>query len=281
LTKIVVAGASGFIGSKIFHELEAGGREVIGVSRTVQRRFVRVISYADVPEGDVLIFAAEPNHVEEELEGSDADLETRLRVLELLTARPWRRIIYLSSAAVYGDRRDGSILATVPPHPISAYAIGKVKAEEVVLRNPRSVILRLSNVYGPGMSSETVVSTILKQINSSDTVQVVSLTPVRDFIWVTDVVKLVTKIIDMPGEGSFQSQIFNVGTGIGTSVASLVHLALELAGKPHQRIICAERNQLSSSIVLHVKETEQCWNWKSSTSIREGLRLLLLDPSVK
>ena len=61
--KVIVTGASGFIGSRVFDQLKLSGMEAIGVSRNIglNKDLFKVDDYRDCPKGDVLIHLAESN----------------------------------------------------------------------------------------------------------------------------------------------------------------------------------------------------------------------------
>ena len=110
----------------------------------------------------------------------------------------------------------------------------KKKIEEATLSR-RGTVLRLANVYGKGMSSLNVVSTVLSQIAGSGPIRLQSLHPVRDFVYIDDIVSLVVNVCRHNANG-----IFNVGTGVGHSIGHLVDLLQKICGTDHDVISASE-----------------------------------------
>jgi len=273
--KVVVAGASGYIGGNLYSALKESGRNVVGVSRQKGSRFEHVSSYTETPNGDILVFAAEPNSLKDVLESGEQGILHRLRTLEELTSRSWRRIIYLSSAVVYGDASVYPYLIGAGYSPQDAYASTKIRTEQLLLSNSNSVILRLTNVYGTGMSGSNVVSTILRQAGGPSPIVVQNIDPIRDFIWVDDVIDLIVKVIVDERDASTVSNIFNVGTGIGTSIGELAKIVALAAGAPDQQVISRVTGSRLSSIVVDIVDTTSTWGWTPRVSLFDGVSSLL------
>ena len=273
--KVVVAGASGFIGGSLYSALKAIGQNVIGVSRQNGSLFEHVSSYAETPDGDILVFAAEPNSLKDVLESGEQGILHRLQTLEELASRSWSRIIYLSSAVVYGDTSADPYLTSAGYSPKDAYASTKIRIEQLLLKNSNSIILRLTNVYGTGMSGSNVVSTILRQAGGPGPIVVQNVDPIRDFIWVDDVIDLISKIIVDERDASAVSNIFNVGTGIGTSIGELAKIVDLAAGAHDRQVISRVSGSRPSSIVVDIVDTTSTWGWTPQISLFDGVSSLL------
>lgn len=148
-------------------------------------------------------------------------------------------VVYASSAAVYGDAATIPIAETEPCRPLSAYGADKygcelhAKVATHVHRIP-TLGLRFFNVYGPRQDPKSpysgVISIFCERIAAGQPVDILGDgQQVRDFVYVTDVVAaLLAGMALRPTD----APVFNVCTGVPTSVEALAHLIAERAGKP-------------------------------------------------
>lgn len=190
----LITGGRGFIGSRLKGDVwDIKDDNDINFIRGCKGPYKYVIHAAAVHSGLEWMF------------GTNVD-GTR-KVVE--RANEWgAKVIFLSSAAVYGEcygARENSTL-----QPVNSYGFSKVAGEHIVESLAKEwVILRLSNVYGPG--GQGVISKILEnkkvQMNY-DGVQT------RDFIYIDDVLDFILKAKKLRG-------IFNVSSGGSTSISEL------------------------------------------------------------
>lgn len=274
--EIVVTGASGFLGRVLSARLRDRGHSVIAVSRTrfvppAEVTFRQVADYSDIrsPAGSVLIHLAEPR----DIKGSEADGEKHavdtLRLSEALLAEHAGPAIYASSVAVYGDLSDSRHKPTEAPHPLTRYGHAKVACERRFLA-VGGAVARFSNLYGPGMAGNNVVSDILAQIPGSGPLTVRSADPVRDFLWVEDAADALIRIVERGSTG-----IFNVASGSSVSVGQLAQIMLLVAGESGRPIVSLERTHPPSQIYLDVSDTTTQIGWTPETTIEQGLSKLL------
>ena len=100
MPKIVITGASGFIGSALITRLKKENIPYVGLTRKNINGLTTISSYDDYSgdQNSILIHLAQPNNSTKKSNGDEIVL------LENLLSNSWQHIIYISSAAVYGDQ---------------------------------------------------------------------------------------------------------------------------------------------------------------------------------
>ena len=274
--KIIITGASGFIGGHLISKLsEIANTEIVPLTRRKIPNLIRVSDYRDAPDGDVLIHLAEDNNLENVASRDLSYEHNALSTLRTLLDKKYRRIIYASSSTLYGDK-------SVVPHTTgdeifvkNPYTRIKSLSESAVLENPNGVVVRLANVYGPLMSTNNVMSQILSQIPKQGDLEVGDVNPVRDFVWVQDVAEGISMLTRMDLTKTEISKMYNLGSGVGTSIGDLALLTLELAGQSERRVMSKNRTRVMSSIVLDCSEMTNACGWTPQVSLRQGIANLL------
>ena len=156
------------------------------------------------------------------------NLITSLNILNTAVRAKIKKIIYFSSGgAVYGNTNE-LINENFQLNPISSYGIIKSTVEKYFLlyskmHNIDTIIFRPSNPYGPRQGhfiSQGVISTFLKKISNSEPLNVFGDgSNLKDYIFVEDLVHLCYNISIKEKSG-----IFNIGTGIGTSINKIIEV---------------------------------------------------------
>jgi UDP-glucose 4-epimerase len=175
---IVVTGASGFIGSHLVDRLLMKGHSVIGIDnmRTGRKenlseamksdRFrlltadIRDANLSNMIEEDIdtIYHLAAISSVKESIENpifvNDVNVNGTVNVLEMARKRNAKRIVFSSSAAIYGNPEEIPVREELPVDPLSPYAASKIAGEMYIRSFSKSydmdaTILRYFNVYGP------------------------------------------------------------------------------------------------------------------------------------
>jgi UDP-glucose 4-epimerase len=244
-----VTSATSFLGTRISRELNQKGYRVIGFTRrhglapAATEGFDQIVSG---PFEQILLRGVLDQHgppsavfhaigsgsVGQALADPVADLErtvstTRILVETLATMNISARLIYPSSAAVYGAHDFGPIAETAAVQPISAYGQGKAAAEQVCRQlaqhtSLQVVILRLFSVYGPPQR-KLLLWDLGRRLLAGERDIVLQGTgeETRDFIHVSDAARIVVSLFSCAGPPA----LLNIGTGRATSVR---HLATQL-----------------------------------------------------
>lgn len=268
--RIVVTGASGFLGDATVRVLRSRVHDVIAVARRAMPGSVQVAQYADTPSGDVLIHMAQDSDRRRVNAAGEQAFVSALADLDALLAKRFHRVVFVSSAAVYGDFDARPRLPSDPVQVYDEYTRIKLACEHQVAQLPSAVTARLGNAYGPGMSAGNVVSAVLRQLREHGPLEVLDTGPVRDFVWYMDVAEALSA---MAVSGT--SGIYNVGSGTGVSVAELARTVLCIAGQPDRTIIAMRPPGRGSCLQLDCAATFASFGWRARTPLDQGIRQLI------
>ena len=193
-----------------------------------------------------------------------------------------RRVVLVSSGAIYGDQGDQPLQESMQPNPRSPYAVSKLAAEYYVntigdLWNIETVSLRVFNAYGPGQrlpaSHPPVVPYFLRQaIHSGSLVVHADGSQTRDYVYVDDVVSGLVAACTAP---NLDGAVINVGSGRGTSVRELVRNVLDVTGSKAEIIYNPKTSAGVSRMCADLTLAGQKLNYRPSVSLEEGLRRTL------
>lgn len=250
------------------------GYNAIGLSRRSderKRQIFRIEDYADYnpSKNAILVHLAQTRDVRRAEEKGQSHIDETVALCKALQEKPWMHLIYASSAEIYGDQVPAARCTCEPVAPQSAYGTVRQQCEKLILEK-NGTVLRLANVYGSGMADNNVLSVILSQIPGAGPLRVNDSAPVRDFIWIEDVISAFMSAIELRRPG-----IFNIGSGRGASIADLAEYALKLAGQEHRPVQDVRASGKPSHLVLDIEETRQALNWTPTVTIEKGISKLM------
>jgi UDP-glucose 4-epimerase len=193
-----------------------------------------------------------------------------------------RRVVFISSGAVYGDQGAQPLKENAVPNPRSPYAVSKLAAEYYVrtigdLWGIETVCLRVFNAYGPGQhlpaSHPPVIPYFLRQAVRGGTLVVHGQgSQTRDYIFVDDAVSAMIAAANAP---DLNHGIINVGSGTETSVRELVRLVLEITGSKPEIIPNPRTDPGVSRMCADLTLARQKLGYQPRISLSEGLRLTI------
>ena len=204
-----------------------------------------------------------------------------LNVLEAARDRSIGRVVHTSTSEVYGSAQ---FVPMTEAHPLSAqspYAATKIAADQLALSYHRSFdlpvsIVRPFNTYGPGQSARAVVPTVVTQALVGDRVRLGALSPTRDLNYVDDTV---SAFLAVATTEAAIGEVFNVGTGVETSIGRVVELVADILGRELVVESDEQRVRPAGSEVdrLHADATKlrTTCGWAPTVSVREGLELTI------
>jgi UDP-glucose 4-epimerase len=271
----VITGASGFIAGKLAAGLGKNSAfDVIAVSRTGGKGVqARVDDYCQTPAGDILVHLAEDRDRGRVNQMGDRYRTQSGAVLDALLAKQYQYVIYGSSSAVYGEHGDAPFREDAALHAQDTYTRTKLENERKILAVGGAVV-RLSNVIGPGMAKNNVLSDIFAQISTEEPVKIRNDRPVRDFIWIDDVCAALVQIMLHRPAG-----VFNLGSGFGISIGDLARVILSQTGQPERAVQALRATPESNISVVDMTKLKTRLDWSLGFDINDAVRLLLADNS--
>jgi len=292
--RVLVTGGAGFIGSTIVDALVARGDTVVAIDdlSTGARANVATgtpLRVADVSDErqlrgalrdeafDAVVHAASKTKVVESMEKPDlyrrVIVDGTRNIVKIADELGVKMLVNLSTGgAIYGETA-ACAAEDMPVEPPSNYGKNKAEAEKIVAasRVP-SITLRLANVYGPRQRKDLeggVVAIFLARWRSGEPLVVFGAgSAQRDYVFVSDVVDAVLASFAGTWNG-----VYNIGTGVATSVNDLIAALSEILGRPQGLSHTASRPAEIERSCVDASKAERDGLWRPKTPLRDGLRL--------
>lgn len=286
--KVLITGGAGFVGGRCAELLIEQGaivdiwddmrywRDGAVVPHGIRKHITHSLCEVSLKDFDydLVIHAATVNIIQamSEMEACvDTNFTATIQFFRSLPANT--KVIYLSTASVYGQASVFPTAETAQVRPSNVYAMTKLLAEQFLASTELPfTILRLSNVYGPRQRPDNAYAGVMcKVIEAGLTGKELPIygdgEDTRDFTYVDDVVTAICHAHNLP----FLGHVYNVSTGIATSIMELVNkvnyiLDLEILLKPSppRPIDIIDHRVLSS-------EKLQAAGWKPQTMLSTGI----------
>jgi UDP-glucose 4-epimerase len=292
---ILITGGAGFIGSHVTKKALSLGHQVCVLDNESTGRRSNLPPHADYrcldisyepildvfteTRPDVVVHLAAQSSVPVSVKSplSDAlnNVIGTLHVLEAARRTGVRKVIFASTAAVYGDVSAYPIKEEWAGRLLSPYATSKYAGERYLqmyqeLYGLSFTIFRFANVYGPRQLSKLDGGVIARFLEKIRLDQVLSIygdgTQTRDFIYVEDVADAIVLAFTRG-----DNLILNLSTGIPTSINQLVDVLESVVQKPLHREYAPERpGDIRHSYLCNAKLKQEL-QWSPRFSLRDGL----------
>ncbi len=305
-SRVLITGAGGFVCSNIAQALLAEGWQVIAVDRqfdtTLQANWVKQwgdsvtfvqTDSVNLPpfEVDAVVHGAAITASPEEL-GQTTEANFRANIDPLLAVLEWaqqqgvRRVLSISSSAVYAATEPGAVNETMPTSPVGLYSVAKQTMESLLTtlhtEYKRDVAtIRLSNIYGPDEQPRStrprvsLVAKLVQQAAQTGKITVYRDDPARDWTFAPDVGMAVVALLKQP---TLHHALYNVASEQVFSpldIATIIHklmpeVELDIRGGNHPDVpMLTRRGYLSHQRLQH--ETR----FDSWTPFEDGIRQAL------
>ena len=279
MTKVLITGASGFIGKHLTRILNSQEFEVVSVDSS-WGDVAEQSTWNKFPLVDKVIHLAGKSFVPASWE--DPSLFIKSNVLGTIEALNYCKknnasLVFLSSY-MYGNPEFLPISETAKLEASNPYALSKKLAEEACNFYAKShslniTVLRPFNVYGTSQPVDFLIPSIISQIKNSDSILVKDLEPKRDYVYVVDLVHaIINAIRSIKGY-----KVYNIGSGVSYSVAELIDILQELAGTSLPIVSTMQRRKDEiMDTIASISLANEDLGWSPKTNLKDGLKELLM-----
>lgn len=298
MTKAVITGGAGFIGSHLADGLIANGIDVSiiddlssGKKENIPKKAKfhhidindeKIKKILEKEDPDYFFHLAAQMNVRRSVEDPGFDAKVNilgsLNILETLKELEVKKFIFASSGGtVYGEQTEFPATEEHSLKPLCPYGVSKLSVEKYLYYYKESfgldyISLRFANIYGPRQDphGEAGVIAIFAEKMLSDEQAVINGDgkQTRDYVYVADVVDACLKVIDFEG-----SDEFNIGTGIETDVNFLFNKINEITDAGQEEVHGPPKKGEQRRSVLSYDKINKTCSWEPKVGIDEGLEL--------
>jgi UDP-glucose 4-epimerase len=284
MTRIVIIGASGYIGKFLLNALQKIPYEILAIEHNSPVNSNVNTFSADITNPSVLDNILKDDDVVINLVGqvtpyiktfTMSNILGNIYLLNSCVKKKIKKIIFLSTINVYGENLDNPSLENDSRRPNSDYANIKCLVEDMYKIyskqfNLNVSLLRLSNIYGPDDSG--IIGKLIHSLDSNEPITVYhNGEQIRDFLFIDDFISGIVKIIDSPPNSY---EIINFSSGIGISINDLISIIEKISNKkvnvkfssetPDEHCLCANNTYAKTN-----------FNFQINILIEEGIKKLI------
>ena len=303
MAKYLITGAAGFIGSSLVRALLERGEQVRGVDNFAtgkRENLTEVLHQMDFREADILDLDAMrsacegvdyvlheaaipsvPKSVIDPLGSNRANVDGTMNVLVAARDAKVKRVIYAASSSAYGDTPTLPKQETMPPNPISPYAVAKLASEFYMVSFYRcygleTVCLRYFNIFGPRQDPSSPYSGVLAKFSlqmlrgEQPTIFGDGETS-RDFTFIDNAVSANLLACSAPG-AECAGRVFNCATGRRITLNQTFEAMKELTGYKGTVKYAPERSGDIKHSLADISRAEKHIGYKVLVNFEEGLR---------
>jgi UDP-glucose 4-epimerase len=299
--KFLITGVAGFLGSALANQLAREGQQVRGLDDLSTGNPDSLYEDVHFTRGDVndrpklwtllqdvdcvyhlAARVSVPESVLYPREYNAVNVGGTVSLMEAMRDVGVRRVVLISSGAVYGDQGQQPLKESAILNPGSPYAVSKLSSEYYIrtigrLWRIETVILRVFNAYGPGQNlppaHPPVIPNFLRQAVRGGTIVVHSDgSQTRDYVFVDDVVRAMVAGATAP---SIKESIINVGSGTETSVRSLARVVKDLTNSQAEVVYNPRSEAGVSRMCADLTLAREKLSYTPRVTLAEGLQLTL------
>lgn len=305
MTKVIVTGAAGFIGSHLAETLLGQGKQVIGIDElndyydpTFKRKNIAHLQSSPnftlieydiqsldwsklLQDVDVVYHQAAQAGVRASWgKGFRAYTERNINATQVILeaakdAKQLTRFVFASTSSVYGDAETLPTHEGIPPQPVSPYGITKLAAERLCGLYHKNfgvpfVALRYFTVYGPRQRPDMAFHKFFKAVLENEAIPIYGDgQQTRDFTFVKDAVAANLAAATVP---QAVGEIFNIGGGSRVVLAEILNTMEEIVGQPIKRNHIDKAMGDARHTAADVSKALQILGYQPQVTLQEGLR---------
>ncbi|UCD04591.1 MAG: NAD-dependent epimerase/dehydratase family protein [Candidatus Woesearchaeota archaeon] len=301
MSKILITGGAGFIGSNLAEFLLDKGLDVVildNFSTGSRENIERIKDKIEVLELDVrdieglrknlkdidyifhlAAFVSVPESVKKRCETFEINVKGTKNILEIAKEIGAKKVIIPSSAAVYGDDPELPKTEDSKLMPLSPYAESKIQKERLVKEFSKDIetaALRLFNVYGPNQNPASPYAAVIpifikKALEGKDLIIYGDGEQTRDFIYIKDVCEAFLSAINTKLNGD----IINIASGKELSINELAKKIIELTNSKSKVVYSRPREGDIIRSVAGIDLSKEKLNFEPKYSLDTGLKEII------
>jgi NAD dependent epimerase/dehydratase len=250
---------------EVFHGDIADGRAVIEAARDCKRIF-HLAALIGIPYS----YVAPQSYVTVNIQGT-------LNILEAARTHQTERTLVTSTSEVYGTAIYTPIDEQHPLQGQSPYSATKIGADHISLSYHKAfglpvAVVRPFNTFGPRQSTRAIIPTIITQAIQRDVIEVGSVDPVRDMVFVQDTAD---GFIDIGNCDACVGEVTNLATNVGVTIGDLIDQIKDIVGRDLPVVERDERKRPANSEVFKLlgsaEQAKQRCGWEPRHSLAAGL----------
>jgi len=281
MSNVILFGGSGFFGPAILEK----NSNIISVGRNrppsdLKNKHIHIDSLDNLSELDsiefdkVIFLVGSSNHDEinkKTTMGFDYNVYPLIKVLSYLENRNIKKFICFTSILLYDQNKIKLPVDEMQPiNPyVNKYVLSKHLSEDIVeyySKKVPSIVVRLSNIYGPTkLKRPDIIHTIMQNIFKDKEIRMWNSKPKRDFIFVEDAANAILHLIN----SNFTGKV-NLGSGKMHEIKEITDIMENLSGKK----ITFDEKSVSGPMefVADIDKIKKITGWKPKFSLEEGLK---------
>jgi nucleoside-diphosphate-sugar epimerase len=304
MTKTIVTGAAGFIGSHLVEALLKQGKEVIAVDQfndyydprlkhknlahlqnspqfTLITGDIQNLEWSEILKDVEVIYhqAAQAGVRASWGAGFRHYTERNISATQVLLeaakdAENLKRFVFASTSSVYGDAETLPTHEQIPPQPVSPYGITKLAAERLCMLYHKNfgvpiVALRYFTVYGPRQRPDMAFHKFFKAVLQDEAIPIYGDgQQTRDFTFVSDAIAANLAAATVP---EAVGEVFNIGGGSRVVLAEVLDTMAEIVGKAIRKNYISKAMGDARHTAADVSKARQILGYQPQVSLREGL----------
>jgi|APSaa5957512622_1039677.scaffolds.fasta_scaffold08642_2 GDP-4-dehydro-6-deoxy-D-mannose reductase len=276
MKKCLVTGSGGFIGTYLVKELKNQGFKVVEFNRSNKLDVTSKENFSNLEKVDVVFHLAAVSGYKNS--NANANLVYKTNYLGVVNVLEYcRRVkakLVFPSTYVYDKPYNQAKKETDKANPTTNYSFTKFLGESLCLFYSRvfkvnTLILRTSNVYGPGQNPIYLIPVIRDHLLKSKALELTRPEVERSFIYIDD---LVSAYIKLALSKTTRGDVFNVGPDQSTSLKDLVSLVGDIYGKP-PKISYSGKDRPNEVDINRIDnhKIKSFIDWQPVTSLKSGL----------
>ena len=274
MSRVLLTGSTGFIGKFAKIRLLDDGHDVFEF-KDYKGDITDPCVWEKIPKVDIVIHAAALTFVPDSWTYSYDFFNVNFMgtICALEYCKKFKARLIFFSSYLYGNQKIIPIVEEAELNCLNPYSLSKKLGEDACkfYSDNYSIsvsVIRPFNIYGPGQNDIFLIPQLLKQIINGKEVIVKDLKPKRDYVYIHDLIDLISKIIDK----DFRFIVVNAGSGVSYSVIEIINIIQGIVGS-NLEITSTDQNRNAeiNNSLADITKAYEYFNWKPQWTFSAGI----------